>query len=964
MKSKRFMSARRISWTLFGVCLALLMSVQAYSQGSTATLLGIVTDTSGGVLPGVAVSAVNQDTGFRREAVTSGTGAYRLAALPPGTYDLTASLEGFASQTMEGIALILLQETTIPIQMGLATVAETVTVTAETPLIEITKSEVSGAVMQDQIRALPTSSRTFTDLALLLPGANADQRREWSDPVNIGSGSWHQTGFVMDGANNNWAATGESRMNFTQESVREFKVVTSGFKAEYGTSANGIVIGVSKSGTNQYNGSAYMFFRNDALRALGPFEEEKPDTSRYQYGGSVGGPIMKDRAFFFASLERLDERTFINVSSGGAYPSLEGQFEQPIVQDLGTFKFDMQISDSHQAFVRWALQRKDWQFQGVGGRTHPTASRHLDFPRDSVVGGITSVFGNKINDFRLGWSYTRAVKSPATATGVGYNFPSLTYGNARGWEFEWEQNIQIVDDFSWYVSGKGGEHDIKFGFALSPYLPNQAHWWGCTGGCYTITADAPGFPETPVDFDAMSATGNVPQLSIGHEPPNPKINYQTYGWYIQDDWSPNSRLTLNLGLRWDVQWNSMLHAIDGEPFIGTFTIPAVPGYYDRTDRSRDMNNFAPRFGFAYDLTGSGETVLRGNVGIYYSNLPNLPLYIEPRDLDGLGASTTIINNPQLNDWENPVPEVEADPDAFSPKPSITLNSNDQVNPSSVQFGVGLSHQLTPTFALNVDVVRLKGADELKSSSLLGRTDLNIVDPATGLRLSDSYGGLQQFSTNGRSVYNALLVRLDKRMSNDLQFMLSYTFADAKNMINSMWTREANAMRPDDEWGHSPADRRQRLTFSSITTAIPYGVQLSGVLTLGTNRPFDIKAGKDIDGDGRFDDRPPGITRNVGCRGLDVGLINSWRADNGLGNVGAIECEALVALDVRVSKIFELGGSNNLEFIFEIFNLTGAQNREHSQSQGVATDNALSASFGQAIVPGGPRQAQVALRFSF
>src|SRR5439155_21106157 len=166
----------------------------------------------------------------------------------------------------------VLQELTFDFKLHLATLQETITVTGEAPIVEVTKSEVSGAVLQDQIMALPVATRQFTDLALLLPGANADQRREWSDPVNIGAGAWHQTSFVMDGANNVWAATGESRMNFTQDAVREFKVITSGFKAEYGNSSTGVVVGVSKSGTNNLHGSAFECFHDKSLNTKAAFE--------------------------------------------------------------------------------------------------------------------------------------------------------------------------------------------------------------------------------------------------------------------------------------------------------------------------------------------------------------------------------------------------------------------------------------------------------------------------------------------------------------------------------------------------------------------------------------------------------------------------------------------------------------------------------------------------------------------
>jgi hypothetical protein len=923
-------------------------------QGTNATVLGSVADESNAALPGVTVTAANVETGFTREAVTSETGAYRLVGLPPGKYNIKASLTGFADQVRQGVQLVVLQELSLDFQMHLATLQESITVTGEAPIVEVTKSEVSGAVLQEQIMALPVSTRQFTDLALLLPGANADQRREWSDPVNIGAGAWHQTSFVMDGANNVWAATGESRMNFTQDAVREFKVITSGFKAEYGNSSTGVVVGVSKSGTNDLHGSAFEFFHDKSLNSKAAFETTKPDFRRHQFGGTIGGPIRRDRAHFFGAIERLDETTFINVTSNGIYPSLDNQYPQPITQTLSTLKIDGTLSPQHSAFVRWALQRKEWQYQGVGGVTHPSATRNLDFPRDSVVTGLTSVMGNIVNDLRVEWAFTRAVKSPATPTGLGYRFPSISYGNIPGSEYEWEKRVEIVDDFIFHKSGWAGEHDFKTGVSLNPYVNMFARWWGCENGCYRFGVDSPGFPETPVNFDALAAANQVLQLQIGLEPSGPKINYPLYAWYFQDDWKPTSRLSVNAGIRWDMQWNSMLHAQNGQPFLGSLLIPGV---YDRRTRTRDLNNYAPRLGFAYDLDGHGTTVVRGSAGLFYAQLPNLPLYIEPRDADGQNSNTIIINQPHLTNWTNPLAEI-GDPSTYlAARRNISVNANDMQNPSSYQLGVGFSRQVTPSLGLNVDVVRVKGKNELRSRNL------NVPDPVTHKPLTDAYGVITQYETRGRSVYDALLVKLDKRMTNKLQFMASYTLARANNTISSIWDVPGDSNRMEDEYGPATADRRHRFVFSGITTALPYGLQFSGVLSAGSSRPFDVRAGLDINRDGDFGDRPAGVTRDQGCRDLDLSAVNAFRAANGLPAVNSVDCPERVSLDVRLMKSFRFAATQ-LEVFFEVFNLTNASNLEHAQSQGIQSEVALARTFGQAIIAGVPRQAAVAARFIF
>jgi hypothetical protein len=458
-----------------------------------------------------------------------------------------------------------------------------------------------------------------------------------------------------------------------------------------------------------------------------------------------------------------------------------------------------------------------------------------------------------------------------------------------------------------------------------------------------------------VNFNSLAAAGKILQLTLGIPALGPKVNYPLYGAYFQDDWKPTPKLTLNLGVRWDVQWNSMVQEVNGQRYMGTFSIPGV---YDRSTRKRDLDNVAPRFGFAYDVGGHGLTVVRGNVGVFYAQLPNLPLYFEQLYQDGANTNAVTIRAPRLTNWLNPTAEVGNPKQYISAKPTTTLDGNDLQNPVGYQFGLGFSRQISPGFGLDVDVVRLQGRHEILPRNL------NLPDPVTGRFLVPTYGVVTINETDGRSLYNALLVKLQKRMSHKLQFLASYTLSKADNTSSSIYTSAADSFQLGNEYGPAAADRRHRFVLSGVTTALPYDLQFSGVLSLSSSRPFDVLAGQDLNKDGDFSDRPPGVTRDQGCRNLDLTAVNAFRQLNGIAPVTSVDCQGHVSLDVRLSKAIRFSSARRLELFFEVFNLTNANNLEHAQGQAIQVDRALSSTFGQAIIAGYPRQAQLAARFLF
>src|SRR5437867_1361243 len=337
------------------------------AQGAGASIEGIVKDQQGGVLPGVTVTLRNVDSGVARTSTTEADGRYRFLALPPARYQLSADLSGFAAKDVGDIAITIGLLVTQDFTMGIQTVQESVTVTGEAPTIDTTKSEVAGVVTQQQIQSLPVNSRQFLNLALLMPGTSQDGARSFYNNVTIGAGtSFYSNGFTVDGVSNTWAEEGEPRQNFPQGAVQEFKVHTVGFPAEMGLASGGFIQIVTKSGTSRFDGEAFEYFRDKSLNALNKFEkdrhdqfgEPKPGFRRNQFGGSLGGPIVKDRTHFFGSAERTQIDEFYTVSTGkpALYSALEGTFLKPTTSNLFVGRLDHQINTEQSLFVRYGQE--------------------------------------------------------------------------------------------------------------------------------------------------------------------------------------------------------------------------------------------------------------------------------------------------------------------------------------------------------------------------------------------------------------------------------------------------------------------------------------------------------------------------------------------------------------------------------------------------------------------------------
>jgi outer membrane receptor protein involved in Fe transport len=933
---------------------ACLLQVSALAQGPTGRIDGVVRDEQGGALPGVTMTLRNQETGVTRNIVTEADGKYSFPALSPGRYTVRAELSGFATQEAKDITITIGFEQRLDLEMKVRSLQETVTVVGESPVVDTTKAEVAGVVTQQQIEMLPINSRQYLSLALLVPGTTIDATRNFFATVNVGgSMTFNGTGNVVDGMINNWVEDGEPRQDLPQEAVEQFKVTNSSYKAEFGLATGGIVQTVTKSGTNALRGSLYEYYRDKALNAKGVFEKEKPEYQRNQFGGSAGGPIVKDKVHYFASLERTNVDEFYTVNTGQPqfYSAVEGTFPLSSNRTLYSGRVDWQMNNNHALFGRFLGETDFTPCNGCGGTT--ASSNDQDIPRESLVLGHTWIRGAKaLNDFRFQWAHaafygypggTEIWKTvgefPLERTSRGsrqYRFPSLGYGSNYD-DLSPETRWEFRDTYSL----NKGKHDLKFGgeFNYNPYTVDNALNLVDTGGTYQFTRDQLFDPNNPATISALTGASSYSALLAGASVSHPT---KYYVGFVQDDWALRPNVTVNLGLRYERLYGNANEDLDPNSF------PRPLPFVDVSVRG-DKNNFGPRLGAVWDLKGDGNTVIRGAWGMYYGHIRLLGTLGE---FNNYKLVTVTIPNPSYPD-----PFNGRDPHEFisSAPANITVVDNHMIQPLAYQTSAGLSQRLTSTLAVHVDAIVNNTNGDYKTQ------DLNPRNPATGIRPDLTYGRIDQVQPAAELEYRAVYTKLERRFANNYQYLFSYTYTHSRD--NAPMARFIDQFNPNlYDFGPSNGERRHAIVASG-SVLLKYDIILGGLWTYRSQLPWSATAGRDLNNDTFVTDLVPGTTRNSGSRNLNLDAVNIWRAANGLAAVTNIDTSRINLFDLRVSKRINLGNARRIEVLVQAFNLFNTKNLQ-AQFGGGRQGNALSATFGAITTARPNRQIELGARLNW
>jgi hypothetical protein len=933
--------ARRFAAAALLLCLlSTALPVTAQQAVTSATLGGLVADASGATLPGALVTATNVETNQSRTSTADGEGRYRFPYLPVGTYRLRAERSGFAALTKQ-LTLTLGQSLDVSLVLSVAGVAESVEVSgADAAVVETARTQVAETVAPKEIDTLPLNGRNYLDLAALTPGVSrtnpvANQRFPETAAVagtglSITGQRFINNGFVVDGLSSNDDAADLAGTFYSQEVIREFEVITSGGIAEFGRASGGVVNIVTQSGTNNFRGRVYGFLRNQRLDARNPLSPTKDPFTQAQYGASFGGPLRRDRTFFFSNFEqtRLNNAAVITVSPA-TVAAVNARLDQinyagpristgvaPTGFDTTNFLFrlDHSLSGRNQLAARYNLYDiNSPNARNVGGLnavSRGTALRDRD--QTAAFSLVSTLTPSALNEARFQFTRSRLgapvndETGPAVNISGTANFGTATFSpTARDLD-----TFELVDN----VSVQRGAHSLKAG---ADFLLNRVDitFPGATQGVYTFSSLSNFLAGRYATF--QQAFGAPTQFQS-----NPNV-----GLFTQDEWKPLAGLTLNVGLRYDAQFLP-------DPI--------------RTD----ANNFAPRIGVAYSpefLGHDHKTVIRAGYGVFFDRIP-LRATSNALQRDGSKYRVAILPFGQAG--------APAFPNVLTAFPSNLLVSVTTIDPNirsaySQQANLQIERELSGAMSLSV------GYLHVRAEHIILSRNVNVARFAASAgvfnlgRPDSRFGNVSRFESSGDSYYDGMVVSFKRRFSRWAQGRVSYTLSKAIDDVgNAFFFSPQDNFNLRDERGLADNDQRHRLALSGSFEAPNVGGRehalrralsgflLSYIFQYGSRLPFNVVTGTDRNNDTNVNDRPAGVGRNTG-RGFDF-----------------------ASLDLRLSRRFILGERVNLETIVEGFNVLNRANLQLPNNTLNPLNPSTLVSFGRPTAADNPRQIQFGLRLNF
>ncbi len=998
---------------LLSLCALLLLTAGltlAQSQATTGNIEGRVLDPNGAVIPNATVTAKNQETGLEKTTTTDDEGNYRIILLPPGQYTVDASgVQGFQKTTLQNVPVTVGSKFPLDINLSLSGVdTVAINVLAEGQVVETARTSVATTINQRSIDNLPINGRNFQDFATLSPGVVRDPR---GGDLSVGGQRGTFNSLQVDGVDNNNTFFGQALgrggvrppYQFSEESVQEFQVNQNGFSAEFGRAGGAVINVVTKSGTNEFHGGVFEYFRDEALNSNDPVTKanesrrrqpnKRPASRINQFGGRVGGPIVPNKAFFFftydgqrANVPQVLDVPNLATAPAAALAILSPKFNTYQVgrkQDVFLGKTDISLNQQNQLSLRYNHQG----FTGQNNENNGTLSveEHSGnslVKSDTFSGTLTSTLSQQVvNEFRFQLARDKEpgqANSDAPEAVINTGGGNLNIGRNNFSPRETTiKRVQFIDNVSYLAGRNNWKAGLDFNFdRIFNFFP------GLFSGSYTFpsyTALANNAPSAYTqNFAGANTTGGTTKPNI-HE----------YAFFLQDDLRATSKLTLNLGLRYDYEGLACPPVQNTDPLLLSNSI-------DTARCPKDKNNFAPRTGFSYAF--DDKTVVRGGFGLYYANTPAIVVGTV-HSQNGINVSGINLNAAQITAAGLRYPNtLTAPPAGTSANPNLFVFADNYVNPYVEQGRLGVEREVFKNLSLSATYLYYHGVH-------LTRTrDINLFAPTAFARTGPdgqtytfqrfastrpitrttgtSYNRISLFESAGRSVYNGLAIQATQRLTRGFQFIAAYTYSKAKDdrpdqTIVVVGADDAkiveNQLNPAADYARADTDIRHRFVFSpvyewgtikwsdnSFARALFSNFTLSTIAQFQSGVPYSALVSGDPNNDGnRANDRLPGTVRNQ------------------------FTTPALYQFDARITRAIPIREHMRVRLILEAFNVFNRSNvatvnttffNYSGGAAGVLTAPSFITAFGTPRSFGSPasgtttfaipRQLQLAIKFDF